>query len=116
MSSSERPLDQFHTMLDQLIIVNTETTDLIPLNTAIRDLITGGKNPSTTWRWVTRGLAGQDGQRIRLKVWYVGRQPHTTKAAILQGLEAVTEARWNAWIARSSAVPMSPKLNWRPRV
>ena len=73
--------------------VETRPDELIPLKTAIRDLIPGGKNPSTTWRWVTRGLAGQDGQRIRLKVWYVGRQPHTTKAAILQWLEAVTEAR-----------------------
>lgn len=46
--------------------IETKVDELIPLNAAIRGLIPGGKNPSTTWRWVTRGLAGADGQRIRL--------------------------------------------------
>lgn len=67
--------------------------ELIPLQTALRALIPGKKNPSTSWRWISRGLAGVDGERIRLQVWYVGRQPHTTKAAVRQWLEAVTAAK-----------------------
>jgi hypothetical protein len=63
------------------------------LNEAIRDVIPGNINPSTSWRWVTRGFAGLNGERIRLQVTYVGRTPHTTHAAIRQWLEAVTEAR-----------------------
>jgi hypothetical protein len=66
---------------------------LQPLNEAVRQVIPGNVNPSTPWRWITRGIAGLDGQRIRLQVTYVGRAPHTTKAAIRQWLEAVTEAR-----------------------
>jgi hypothetical protein len=71
-----------------------ETPDkLIPLNTAIRELIPGNKNPSTAWRWINRGLEGFDGNRIRLQVWYVGRQPHTTREAIQVFLNTVTAAR-----------------------
>ncbi len=66
---------------------------LQPLNDVIREEIPGSKNPSTPWRWITRGIAGLNGERIRLKVWYVGRAPHTTKTAVRQWLEAVTEAR-----------------------
>ena len=73
--------------------IEVQRAELVPLNKAIRDFIPGDKNPSTAWRWVTRGLQGIDGQRIRLQVWYVGRQPHTTNAAIDAWLDAVTEAR-----------------------
>ena len=66
---------------------------LQPLNDVIREVIPGSKNPSTPWRWIARGIAGLDGERIRLRVWYVGRAPHTTRAAVRQWLEAVTEAR-----------------------
>jgi hypothetical protein len=66
---------------------------LQPLSEAIRQVIPGTLNPSTPWRWINRGIAGLDGQRIRLQVTYVGRAPHTTKTAVRQWLEAVTEAR-----------------------
>jgi hypothetical protein len=66
---------------------------LQPLNEAIRQVIPGNVNPSTPWRWITRGIAGLDGQRICLQVTYVGRAPHATKAAVRQWLADVTEAR-----------------------
>lgn len=50
-------------------------------------------NPSTPWRWANKGIAGLDGERIKLKIWYVGRAPHTTANTVRQWLEAVTEAR-----------------------
>ncbi len=75
---------------------NAEVTDvLIPLNQAIREEIPGEKNPSTIHRWITRGLSGVDGKRIRLQVWYAGRQPCTTRTAIRQFLDEVTAARLN---------------------
>jgi hypothetical protein len=75
-------------------MLNTELTgSLIPLNQAIREVIPGEKNPSTVHRWITRGLAGVDGKRIRLQVWYAGRQPCTTKKAIREFLDSVTDAR-----------------------
>ncbi len=65
-----------------------------PVNEAIRQEVPGiDLNPSTSWRWFTRGLAGQNGKRIRLQVWYVGRVPTTTRAAVRTFLDAVTEAR-----------------------
>jgi hypothetical protein len=73
---------------------NAELTDaLIPLNQAIREEVPGEKNPSTAHRWITRGLAGLNGERIRLQVWYAGRQPCTTRAAVRQFLDEVTKAR-----------------------
>ena len=66
---------------------------LQPLDAAIRAVIPGGKNPSTSWRWITRGIAGVGGDRIKLKVWYVGRTPHTTATTVRKWLDAVTEAR-----------------------
>ena len=66
---------------------------LTPLNLAIRTRMHRDFNPSTSWRWCTLGIAGPDGERIRLQVWYVGRKPHTTQAAISDWLNKVTEAR-----------------------
>ena len=66
---------------------------LQPLLQVIRAETHSNVNPSTPWRWITKGIAGLDGERIKLQVWYVGRAPHTTKAAGRQWLEAVTEAR-----------------------
>ena len=73
---------------------NADDDKLIPVSQAIREEIPDSTvNPSTTWRWITRGLAGLDDERIRLQVWYVGRQPHTTRTAVRQWLDAVTKAR-----------------------
>lgn len=66
---------------------------LQPLNEVVRQVIPGNVNPSTPWRWITRGIAGLNGERIRLKVWYVGRAPHTTRAAVRQFIDEVTAAR-----------------------
>jgi hypothetical protein len=80
--------------------------ELIPLNQAVGTLIPGQHNPSTVWRWVMRGLAGPDGQRVRLAVWYVGRTPHTTPAAVRSWLDAVTAAR----LARSQGRLTGPDI------
>jgi hypothetical protein len=66
---------------------------LIAVNKAVSDLAGKRVNPSTIFRWITKGLEGLDGKRIRLQVWYVGRQPHTTHAAIRTFLDSVTAAR-----------------------
>ena len=66
---------------------------LQPLIEAVGQVIPGNVNPSTPWRWINRGIAGLNGERIRLQVWYVGRAPHTTKAAVRQWLADVTAAR-----------------------
>jgi len=80
--------------------------ELIPLNQAVGTLIPGSHNPSTIWRWVMRGLAGPDGQRVRLAVWYVGRTPHTTANAVRTWLDAVTAAR----LARSQRTLNAPDI------
>ncbi len=66
---------------------------LILVNKAVSDLAGKRVNPSTIFRWITKGLEGLDGSRIKLQVWYVGRQPHTTHAAIRTFLDSVTAAR-----------------------
>lgn len=71
----------------------SDDDSLQPLGEAIRQVIPGTLNPSTPWRWINRGIAGLNGERIRLQVTYVGRAPHTTKTAVRQWLEAVTAAR-----------------------
>lgn len=66
---------------------------LRPFNDVIPEVIEGERNPGTYWRWSTKGIAGADGKRIRLQVWYVGREPRTTVSAVRAFIEAVTEAR-----------------------
>ncbi len=81
--------------------VDAEADDpLRLLNDVIPEVIDGNKNPATYWRWATKGIAGLDGQRIRLEVWYTGREPRTTKAAVRRFIAAVTEAR-HARLARA---------------
>ena len=67
--------------------------NLEPLNDCIRAEIPGHINPSTSWRWANRGIAGLDGERIKLQVWYVGREPRTNVAAVRKFIADVTEAR-----------------------
>lgn len=73
-------------------IAATDDT-LGPLNKVIPEVIDGEKNPATYSRWVTKGIADADGKRIRLEVWYCGREPRTTIAAVRRFITAVTEAR-----------------------
>lgn len=76
-------------------IADAETKDLIPLNKAVRTEIPGSPSISTTWRWITRGLAPADDSepRIRLGVLYVGSKPFTTRSAIRDFIERATQAR-----------------------
>lgn len=60
---------------------------------AVEAMVPGRPNPATVWRWARKGLRGHQGSRIKLKVWYVGRNPCTTQDAVREWLEAVTEAR-----------------------
>ena len=66
---------------------------LQPLLDAIGAVIPRTMNPSTPWRWINKGIAGLDGERIKLQVWYAGRAPHTTENSVRLWLDAVTEAR-----------------------
>ena len=73
-------------------------TDLVDLTTARKTLIprrSDGKpvNPSTVWRWIRLGLAGADGERIKLDVVYVGNRPHVTRQTIDDFFNAITEAK-----------------------
>lgn len=64
-----------------------------PLNDVVQLVIRGQMNPSTAWRWITRGIAGENGERIRLQAWYVGRRPYTTPTAVREFIQRVTAAR-----------------------
>ena len=68
----------------------------------LQPLVPGKKNPSTWWRWTTKGIAGLDGDRIKLEAWYVGRTPHTSINAVKKWLAAVTAARM-ARMARTAS-------------
>ena len=75
-----------------------KTAELVSLNEARRNLIPrrpDGRSvsPSTVWRWIRRGLAGKDGEPIKLSVIYCGSRPHVTRNAIDDFFERVTEAR-----------------------
>ena len=73
--------------------IDTGPDRLQTLSEAIRAVVGADINPSTSWRWVTRGFAGLGSERIKLQVTDVGRSPHTTQAAVRQWLADVTEAR-----------------------
>lgn len=72
-------------------------TKLVPLNEARRTLIPSSNGQpvdcSTVWRWVNKGIAGPDGERIRLAVTYVGRRPHVSADSVSTFFEAVTNAK-----------------------
>ncbi len=77
----------------QATVVTSVPDGLKPVNQAIRALIPGNIDPSTQYRWIVKGVAGLNGKRIRLRVWYVGRKAHSTTDAVKEWLEAVTAAR-----------------------
>jgi len=85
--------------------VAVETPDdehqLRPVNIVVSSVLKKRSNPSTNWRWFTQGIACPDGTRCRLQVWYVGRTPHTTKAAVMEWLNSVTAAR----LGKSGGIP-----------
>ena len=73
-------------------------TKLVSLNEARGGLIPprpDGRavNPSTMFRWIKHGLAGPDGERIRLDVVYVGCRPYVTPEAVERFFARVTKAR-----------------------
>ncbi len=76
----------------------TATSDLIPLNDARGRLIPESQNGkklncSTLWRWVRKGLAGANGERIKLQVVYVGRTPHVSAEMVEAFCDRVTAAK-----------------------
>lgn len=76
----------------------TKTSDLIPLNASRGRLIPqspDGKllNCSTLWRWHRKGLAGLNGERIRLRVVYIGRTPHVSAEMVEEFFAQVTAAK-----------------------
>lgn len=74
--------------------VKTDPDDeLIPVELAVRERTGERKSPATLWRWTNRGLAGRDGERIRLQVQFVGRQPLTTRKLFREWIGQVTAAR-----------------------
>ena len=64
--------------------------ELQPLN---KIPIPGSPNPSSRWRWMTRGVNGVDGDKIKLRCWYVANRPFTTDAAVSEFLSACTDAQ-----------------------
>lgn len=71
---------------------------LIPLNLSRGILIPqspDGKllNCSTLWRWHRKGLAGLNGERIKLEVIYVGRTPHVSPEMVKTFFDRVTAAK-----------------------
>ncbi|MCA9011289.1 MAG: hypothetical protein KDB01_16170 [Planctomycetaceae bacterium] len=67
---------------------------LHPLNHPIINAKLGSeRNPSTKYRWVVQGVAGVDGERIKLRCTYVGRTPCTSVRWVDEWLDAVTQAR-----------------------
>jgi len=64
--------------------------ELSPLN---KITIPGNPNPSSRWRWITNGITGANGERIKLKCWYLANRPFTTVSAVSEFLEACTAAQ-----------------------
>lgn len=76
----------------------TAISDLMPLNASRGRLIPqspDGKtlNCSTLWRWARKGLAGANGERIKLEVVYVGRTPHVSPEMVKAFFDKVTAAK-----------------------
>jgi hypothetical protein len=77
---------------------------LKPLN---RIPIPGNPNPSTRWRFATKGVSGLDGERIKLQCWYVSNRPFTTDEAVgefLTRCTAVQEVKAQRRSARNADV------------
>ncbi len=74
--------------------VRKDTDDeLIPVKLAVSELTGERISAATRWRWTNRGLLGRDGERIRLEVQFVGRQPFTTRKLFRSWIDQVTRAR-----------------------
>ena len=76
----------------------TATSELIPLNSSRGRFIPQSPdrktlNCSTLSRWVRKGLAGANGERIKLEVIYVGRTPHVSAEMVDAFFDRVTDAR-----------------------
>ncbi len=89
-------------------------TTLIPLKSARGRLIPqfGGKQVTsgTLSRWVHRGLAAANGERIRLQVVYVGRTPHVSAEMVDKFFKRVTAARLD-----SASDASGSNMSHRPR-
>jgi hypothetical protein len=79
----------------------------------IREAMRGVKveaGPQTGMRWATKGLAGPDGQRIRLRTWAIGRKIVTTNAAMREFIDRVTAARDQRLRTKTLRISDEPSL------
>ena len=95
------------------------TATLIPLNLSRGRLIPqspDGKtlNCSTLWRWHRKGLAGLNGERIKLEVVYVGRTPHVDETMVKEFFDKALPQSWNASGSRNWPTQKSPPKNSKP--
>lgn len=67
-------------------------------------------SPTTVWRWINKGLAGANGERIFLPVEYFGTQPFFTPAGIQSFIEAMTEARRKSAESDAAGSPSQEEL------
>ena len=67
-----------------------DVLNLQPLN---KIQIPGNPNPSTRWRWISNGVGGVNGERIKLQCWYAANRPFTTPQAVLDFMARCTEAQ-----------------------
>lgn len=88
-------------MVDRVATTSGDEDQLGPVNKVINLFLRKRSSPSTYSRWYTQGILCPDGTRCRLQVWYVGRTPHTTKAAVMEWLTSVTLAR----LGKSGGIP-----------
>ena len=89
------------------IPISDPDQQLYPLTAAIRAVIPGDHNPAKCQRWSKKGILFPDGTRCLIRVWYVGRAPHTTLAAVKEWVEAVTAARQSKSIGESEPVDVT---------
>lgn len=82
-------------------ILDAPASERLTLNELAREQ---NVSPPTTWRWMTRGVAG-----VKLPCIYVGSKPYTTRSAFAEWCEAVTAAK------RGDAPPASRTNKQRER-
>jgi hypothetical protein len=71
----------------------------------------GGKpvNPSTIWRWTTRGVRNRQGAVIRLECLKVGGTGCTSDQALMRFFRALSEE-----VSQSDAMPLPTSLRGQP--
>lgn len=68
-----------------------ELADLSTLSDACK-MLPGRPALSTLWRWITRGVLGRDGERVRLRAHRLGRRFYVAQADVLAFARELAEA------------------------